>query len=75
MQPQDQFVILVLVTVINMVKEQLQVMFSNRKERSELLEALVISNKDNSIPKFPQVTKLNKYLSLLSHFSHKMFQV
>ncbi|XP_044480672.1 monoacylglycerol lipase ABHD6-like isoform X1 [Mangifera indica] len=31
-----------------------QVMFSNRKERSELLEALVISNKDNSIPKFPQ---------------------
>lgn len=30
-------------------------MFTNRKERSELLEALVISNKDATIPFFPQV--------------------
>ncbi|XP_065851623.1 uncharacterized protein [Euphorbia lathyris] len=34
----------------------LQVMFNNRKERAELLEGLVISNKDTSIPKFPQAT-------------------
>ncbi|XP_044469111.1 monoacylglycerol lipase ABHD6 [Mangifera indica] len=35
-------------------KDYLEVMFNNRKERSELLEALVISNKDPIIPKFPQ---------------------
>ncbi|XP_057967538.1 uncharacterized protein LOC131157415 [Malania oleifera] len=35
-------------------RDYLQVMFTNRKERSELLEALVISNKDSSIPCFPQ---------------------
>ncbi|KAF7809721.1 Epoxide hydrolase 4 [Senna tora] len=35
-------------------KDFLQVMFTNRKERGELLEGLVISNKDLTIPKFPQ---------------------
>ncbi|KAJ7944281.1 Alpha/beta hydrolase fold [Quillaja saponaria] len=35
-------------------KDYLEVMFTNRKERSELLEALVISNKDTTIPNFPQ---------------------
>ncbi|KAK6922714.1 Alpha/beta hydrolase fold-1 [Dillenia turbinata] len=35
-------------------KDYLEVMFTNRKDRSELLEALVISNKDVSIPSFPQ---------------------
>ncbi|WCJ24921.1 alpha/beta-Hydrolases superfamily protein [Euphorbia peplus] len=35
-------------------KDFLEVMFNNRKERAELLEGLVISNKDPSIPKFPQ---------------------
>ncbi|XP_012574491.1 uncharacterized protein [Cicer arietinum] len=34
----------------------LKVMFFNRKERGELLEALVISYKDINIPKFPQDT-------------------
>lgn len=32
-----------------------QVMFNNRKERKELLEALVISNKDAKVPVLPQV--------------------
>lgn len=35
-------------------KDFLEVMFTNRKERGELLEGLVISNKDMTIPKFPQ---------------------
>ncbi|KAK6924364.1 hypothetical protein RJ641_010564 [Dillenia turbinata] len=35
-------------------KDYLEVIFTNRKERSELLEALVISNKDVSVPTFPQ---------------------
>ncbi|CAJ1942553.1 unnamed protein product [Sphenostylis stenocarpa] len=35
-------------------KDFLEVMFTNRKERSELLEGLVISNKDITIPKFSQ---------------------
>ncbi|XP_021273573.1 epoxide hydrolase 4 isoform X2 [Herrania umbratica] len=35
-------------------KDYLEVMFTNRKERAELLEALVISNKDATIPSFPQ---------------------
>ncbi|KAK9284462.1 hypothetical protein L1049_023635 [Liquidambar formosana] len=35
-------------------KDFLEVMFNNRKERGELLEGLVISNKDPTIPNFPQ---------------------
>lgn len=35
-------------------KDFLEVMFTNRKERGELLEGLVISNKDVNIPNFPQ---------------------
>ncbi|KAG8478248.1 hypothetical protein CXB51_028161 [Gossypium anomalum] len=35
-------------------KDYLEVMFTNRKERAELLEGLVISNKDATIPSFPQ---------------------
>ncbi|KAL3525382.1 hypothetical protein ACH5RR_013754 [Cinchona calisaya] len=35
-------------------KDFLEVMFNNRKERGELLEALVVSNKDATIPKFSQ---------------------
>lgn len=35
-------------------KQFLKVMFTNRKERSELLEALVISNRDHTMPSFPQ---------------------
>ncbi|TKY55823.1 Epoxide hydrolase 4 [Spatholobus suberectus] len=35
-------------------KDFLEVMFTNRKERSELLEGLVISNRDITIPNFPQ---------------------
>lgn len=35
----------------------MQVMFNNRKERGELLEELVVSNKDASIPHFSQVMK------------------
>ncbi|XVF59632.1 hypothetical protein PTKIN_Ptkin07bG0291400 [Pterospermum kingtungense] len=35
-------------------KDYLEVMFTNRKERAELLEALVISNKEATIPSFPQ---------------------
>lgn len=30
-------------------------MFDNRKEKEELLEALVISDKDFIIPRYPQV--------------------
>ena len=33
----------------------MQVMFDNRKEREELLEALVIDDKDFTIPSHPQV--------------------
>ncbi|XWS42063.1 hypothetical protein CRYUN_Cryun17cG0136700 [Craigia yunnanensis] len=39
-------------------KDYLEVMFTNRKERAELLEALVISNKDATIPSFPQRIRL-----------------
>ncbi|KAL8152067.1 hypothetical protein V2J09_021875 [Rumex salicifolius] len=35
-------------------KDYLEVMFTNRKERSELLEALVITNKNYTIPTFSQ---------------------
>ncbi|XP_074295212.1 uncharacterized protein LOC141623071 [Silene latifolia] len=35
-------------------KDYLEVMFTNRKERSELLEGLVIAEKNPDIPKFPQ---------------------
>ncbi|EEF40846.1 2-hydroxy-6-oxononadienedioate/2-hydroxy-6-oxononatrienedioate hydrolase [Ricinus communis] len=35
-------------------KDFLEVMFTNRNERAELLEGLVISNKDPTIHKFPQ---------------------
>ncbi|XP_050291390.1 uncharacterized protein LOC126732523 [Quercus robur] len=35
-------------------KDFLEVMFTNRKERGELLEGLVISNKDTKVPNFPQ---------------------
>ncbi|RDX67344.1 hypothetical protein CR513_53796, partial [Mucuna pruriens] len=36
------------------LEELLQVMFTNRKERGELLEGLVISNRDITVPNFPQ---------------------
>jgi hypothetical protein len=32
-----------------------QVMFTNRKERAELLEGLVVSNKDATVPVLSQV--------------------
>ncbi|CAH1434961.1 unnamed protein product [Lactuca virosa] len=35
-------------------KDYLEVMFNNRKERGELLEGLIVSNKDITIPYFPQ---------------------
>ncbi|GAY42699.1 hypothetical protein WN944_021065 [Citrus x changshan-huyou] len=35
-------------------KDFLEVMFANRKERAELLEGLLISNKDPTVPNFPQ---------------------
>ncbi|KQK08890.1 uncharacterized protein LOC100846919 [Brachypodium distachyon] len=35
-------------------KDYLQVMFTNRKERAELLEGLVVSNKDATVPVLPQ---------------------
>ncbi|XP_024975101.1 uncharacterized protein LOC112513169 [Cynara cardunculus var. scolymus] len=35
-------------------KDYLEVMFNNRKERGELLEGLIISNKDDTIPQFSQ---------------------
>ncbi|KAJ6678632.1 hypothetical protein OIU85_009135 [Salix viminalis] len=35
-------------------KNPQKVMFTNRKERAELLEGLVINNKDPTIPKFVQ---------------------
>ncbi|PSS21401.1 Epoxide hydrolase [Actinidia chinensis var. chinensis] len=35
-------------------KDFLEVMFNNRKERGELLEGLVVSNKDATIPNFQQ---------------------
>ncbi|XP_026431933.1 uncharacterized protein LOC113329168 isoform X2 [Papaver somniferum] len=37
-------------------RDFLEVMFTNRKERAELLEGLVISNKDITIPNFTQAT-------------------
>ncbi|CAI8588691.1 unnamed protein product [Vicia faba] len=37
-----------------LLSDFIEVMFSNRKERGELLEALVNSYKDINIPKFPQ---------------------
>lgn len=35
-------------------KDFLEAMFTNRKERGELLEGLVISNQDATVPNFPQ---------------------
>ncbi|XP_020229553.1 epoxide hydrolase 4 [Cajanus cajan] len=35
-------------------KDFLEVMFTNRKERGELLEGLVVSNRDITIPNYPQ---------------------
>nr|GEZ29795.1 epoxide hydrolase 4-like [Tanacetum cinerariifolium] len=35
-------------------KDYLEVMFNNRKERAELLEGLIVSNKDLTIPHYPQ---------------------
>ncbi|KAI5684188.1 hypothetical protein M9H77_05416 [Catharanthus roseus] len=35
-------------------RDFLEVMFNNRKERGELLEGLIVSNKDTNIPKFSQ---------------------
>ncbi|KAE8655088.1 GATA transcription factor 18-like [Hibiscus syriacus] len=35
-------------------KDYLEVMFANKKERAELLQGLIISNKDTTIPSFPQ---------------------
>lgn len=35
-------------------RDFLEVMFTNRKERGELLEGLVVSNKETTIPNFPQ---------------------
>ncbi|KAK6150893.1 hypothetical protein DH2020_015825 [Rehmannia glutinosa] len=35
-------------------RDFLEVMFNNRKERGELLEGLVVSTKDTTIPNFPQ---------------------
>jgi len=43
-------------------------MFSNREERSELLDALVISYKDINIPKFSQVNFHNFDASTLFFF-------
>lgn len=40
---------------ISMIHEWLQVMFDNRKEREELLEALVVDDKVFTIADFPQV--------------------
>ncbi|XP_058092091.1 uncharacterized protein LOC131237976 [Magnolia sinica] len=39
-------------------RDYLQVMFTNRKERGELLDGLVISNKDATIPNFSQTILL-----------------
>ncbi|CAK7339578.1 unnamed protein product [Dovyalis caffra] len=39
-------------------KDYLEVMFTNRKERAELLEGLVINNKDTTIPTFVQKVHL-----------------
>ena len=38
-------------------------MYTNRKERGELLEAFVISNKDFTVPNFPQVIRIPLYLA------------
>ena len=38
-------------------------MYNNRKERGELLEAFVISNKDFTVPNFPQVIRIPLYLA------------
>ena len=35
-------------------------MFTNRKERGELLEGLIVSNKDPTVPNFPQVIYLSR---------------
>ncbi|XP_059459415.1 uncharacterized protein LOC132188867 [Corylus avellana] len=39
-------------------KDFLEVMFTNRKERGELLEGLIVSNKDPTVPNFPQKVHL-----------------
>ncbi|XP_031115209.1 uncharacterized protein LOC116019202 isoform X4 [Ipomoea triloba] len=48
---------LLLPTSVKGLKALLKVMYGNRKERSELLEGLVVSNKDITIPAFPQETR------------------
>lgn len=51
-------------------KDYLEVMFANRKERSELLEGLLISNekdgKSKTVPSFPQVINISLAKSLVS---------
>lgn len=47
-------------------------MFNNRKERAELLEGLVVTNKDVAIPKFPQVL-LGNFIELISQ-AQKVFK-
>lgn len=39
-------------------RDYIEVMFNNRKERGELLEALVVSNKETTIPNFSQTILL-----------------
>lgn len=50
-----------------------QAMYSNRKERAELLEALVISYKEIKIPKFHQVYII--FTSQSSYFPHVNFTI
>jgi hypothetical protein len=42
-------------------------MFSNRKERGELLEGLIVSNKDPTVPNFSQVIYLSR-----THFGRRL---
>ncbi|CAA3025751.1 epoxide hydrolase 4-like [Olea europaea subsp. europaea] len=53
-------------------RDFLEVMFNNRKERAELLEGLVVTNKDVAIPKFPQVL-LGNFIELISQ-AQKVFK-
>ena len=41
-------------------------MFNNRKERAELLEGLVISNKDAKVPNLEQVPAHRHYLHIIN---------
>lgn len=49
-------------------------MITNRKERAELLEALVISNKDVTIPRFQQVF-LSKILKKISFTRKNIYEI